>query len=250
MSVLRAVAFYAGLYLWTAAVGVASLPLYPLPRAAMLALSRGWAAGVLAILAATTGLRHRVLGGAHLPAGPAIVAAKHQSAWETFAFALILHDPAIVLKRILLWIPFYGWALARIGMIGIDRAAGARALRALTRSAAARVAEGRPILVFPEGTRVAPGARRPYQPGVYALYRALNLPVVPVALDSGLYWPRRSLAKRPGTIMVEFLPPIAPGLGRAAFMAELEDRIETATGKLVSRAAGTSPPPRSPRRTA
>jgi 1-acyl-sn-glycerol-3-phosphate acyltransferase len=250
MSVGRALAFYAGLYLWTAAMGVASLPLYVLPRGSIVALSRLWVAGVLAILAATTGLRHRVEGRENLPAGPALVASKHQSAWETFALALLLRDPAIILKKSLLWIPFYGWALARIGMIGIDRAAGASALRALTRSASRRVAQGRPILVFPEGTRVAPGARRPYHPGVFALYRALDLPVVPVALNSGLFWPRRRLVKRPGTIAVAFLPPIPPGLDRAAFMAELEARIETTTDRLVSRGEGTSPRPRSPRRTA
>ncbi len=233
MNALRALAFYAGLYVWTAAMGAVSLPLYPLPRGAMLALSRLWVAGVLAILAATTGLRHRVAGQENLPAGAAIVAAKHQSAWETFALALILRDPAIVLKRELFWIPFYGWALARIGMIGIDRTAGARALRALTKATARRAAEGRPILVFPEGTRTAPGQRRPYHPGVYALYRALGVPVVPVALNSGLYWPRRKLVKRAGTIVVEFLPPIAPGLDRDAFMAELARRIEGATDRLL-----------------
>lgn len=233
MSVVRALAFYGGLYLWTAAIGLASLPLYFAPRTAMVVLSRFWAAGVLEILAATIGLRHRVVGQENLPQGPVIVAAKHQSAWETFAFALLLHDPAIVLKRSLLWLPFYGWALAKLGMIAIDRAAGASALRALTRGAEPRVAEDRPILVFPEGTRVAPGARRPYHPGTFALYRTLAIPVVPVALDSGLYWPRRKLMKRPGTIVIEFLPPIMPGLDRANFMAALEDRIETATDKLI-----------------
>ncbi len=250
MTLIRALAFYAGLYLWTLAMGLASLPLYPLPRGAMVALSRRWVAGVLAILAATTGLRHRVEGRENLPEGPAIVASKHQSAWETFAFALLLRDPAIVLKRELLWIPFYGWSLARIGMIGIDRAAGARALRALTDAAKRRAAAGRPILVFPEGTRVAPGARRPYQAGIYALYRALDLPVVPVALDSGLFWPRRKLSKRPGVITVRFLPAIAPGLDRRAFMTELESRIEGATDRLLTAEGGRSPPPRSPRRTA
>lgn len=250
MSVVRALGFYAGLYGWTLAMGLASLPLYPLPRRAMVALSGAWVAGVLAILSATCGLRHRVTGRGNLPGGACIVASKHQSAWETFAFALLLRDPAIVLKTSLLWIPFYGWALARIGMIGIDRGAGARALRRLTAKATRRAADGRPILVFPEGTRVAPGTKRPYHPGVYALYRALDVPVVPVALNSGLFWPRRKLVKRPGTIAVEFLPPIAPGLDRGAFMAELETRIEGATERLLSAAAGTSPPPRSPRRTA
>jgi 1-acyl-sn-glycerol-3-phosphate acyltransferase len=139
-----------------------------------------------------------------------------------------LNYPAFVLKRELLSIPLFGWYLRKVGMIAVDRAAGASALRNMARQASEAFAEGRSILIFPEGTRVPPGESRPYHPGVAALYTQLKVPVVPVALNSGLFWGRRSFVKRPGTVTVQFLPPIPPGLDRKAFMRELESRIEAA----------------------
>ena len=142
-------------------------------------------------------------------------------------------DAAIVLKRELVFIPIVGWAMARAGNITVARGDGSRALRGLVRQAQARIEAGRSILIFPEGTRVAVGAERPYQVGVAALYRQLDVPVVPVALNSGLFWPRRKFVKRPGIVSMEILPPIPPGLKRDEFMKVLRERIEGATTRLV-----------------
>jgi 1-acyl-sn-glycerol-3-phosphate acyltransferase len=157
---------------------------------------------------------------------------KHQSAWDTLILPVVLHDPAIVLKRELLWVPIYGWYAARAGSIAIDRGGRAAALRRMVARARASVAEGRPVVIFPEGTRTAPGRHLPYQPGVAALYQALGLPLVPAAVNSGLFWGRRSFLKRPGRITLAFLDPIPPGLPRRRLMPELESRIETATAAL------------------
>src|SRR5581483_11982752 len=152
------------------------------------AWARLWIVFVLWWLRVTIGLTHRVVGRENLPTGPAILASKHQSSWETLSFTLLFDDVAIVLKRELLFIPIVGWAMARAGNIAVSRGEGANALRGVVRQAKAAVAHGRSIVIFPEGTRVAPGQRKPYQVGVAALYRQLGLPVVPVALNSGVFW--------------------------------------------------------------
>jgi 1-acyl-sn-glycerol-3-phosphate acyltransferase len=181
----------------------------------------------------TVGIRHRVVGRENLPAGPAIIACKHQSSWETMAFTGLFDDIAIVLKRELLFIPVVGWAMARAGNIAVARGNGASALRGLVKQAKAAIAEGQSIVIFPEGTRVAPGEQKPYQIGTAALYRQLGVPVVPMALNSGLFWGRRKFVKRPGMITLEILPPIPPGLSREAFMEALRERIEGATARLA-----------------
>jgi 1-acyl-sn-glycerol-3-phosphate acyltransferase len=158
---------------------------------------------------------------------------KHQSAWETIALWVLLKNPAIVLKQSLARIPVFGWYMQRGGAIIIDREAGPKALRPMLAAARSAIADGRPIAIFPEGTRTPLAARRSYHPGVAALYMQLDLPVVPVALNSGLFWGRRSLLKQSGTILIEFLAPIEPGLNRRHFMAELERRIEGATAMLI-----------------
>jgi 1-acyl-sn-glycerol-3-phosphate acyltransferase len=149
---------------------------------------------------------------------------------------VIFGNPAIVLKRELMMIPFYGWYLWKAGMIAIDRKAGAAALRRLVAAGARAAALRRPIVIFPEGTRTAPGTHHPYQPGVAALYRQLELPLVPVAVNSGLYWGRRRFVKRPGRIIIEILPAIPPGGERRAVMGDLEQRIEAATTRLLAEA--------------
>jgi 1-acyl-sn-glycerol-3-phosphate acyltransferase len=224
MGFARALLFYGGGALWTVVLGILFAPTLILPRPVRVRASRLWADGVLAWLRIAVGLRHRVVGAA--PRAPVIVACRHQSAWETLAIAAIVEDPAIVMKQELLWLPIIGWYLAALGMIAIDRAGGATALRGMVRRARRAVEQHRPIVMFPEGTRVAPGMRRDYHPGIYALYRELALPVVPAAVNSGHFWPRRSFAKTPGTITLEFLPAIAPGLDRDEFMRELRARIE------------------------
>jgi len=232
MLFLRSLAFNIAFIAWTAIVAIGCLPALLLPRAATFAVSRFWAHGVLALLAALVGLRHEVRGTERLPEGPVIYAVKHQSAWETIAFALLIPGFAGVYKRELLRIPIYGWYMWRATMIPIDRSAGAGALRKMLRNARTAVGEGRPIVVMPEGTRVAPGAHRHYHSGIAALYRDLGIPVVPVALNSGYFWGRRAFVKRPGTIVFALLEPIAPGLDRREFMELLKKRIEDAAEAL------------------
>jgi 1-acyl-sn-glycerol-3-phosphate acyltransferase len=232
---LRSLAFHAALVALTVGLGVFCLPVLLYPRRHVVALGRWWSRALVALLARIVGLRHavRAPAGAPLP-GPAIYAFKHQSAWETLVMPLLLSDPAIVLKRNLVLIPIFGWLLFRHGMIPIDRRGRARALRRMLLAARQAVAAGRPIVIFPEGTRTRPGERRPYHRGVVALYRALGLPVVPVALDSGRFWAKQSFLRRPGTITVAFLPPIPPGLESDEFLRTLEDRIETEAARLAA----------------
>jgi 1-acyl-sn-glycerol-3-phosphate acyltransferase len=236
MTLVRSLAFHLALYVFTAVEAILGLPVLLMSRRAGARFGSAWAAAILKICGWTIGLTHAVRGRENLPKGPAIIAMKHQSAWDTFAVAVIFDDPAIVLKQELIWIPFYGWYLWKAGMISIDRRAGALALRKLVAASKKAAALGRPIVIFPEGTRTAPGTRRPYQPGVAALYRQLELPLVPVAVNSGVFWGRRRFLKRPGRITVEILPPIPPGGDRHTVMAELEARIETATARLVAEA--------------
>ncbi len=204
-------------------------PVLLLPRGATVWLARTWARAAFWGLKIIAGIGWEIRGVP--PNGPVLVASKHMSMWDTLALWLVLDTPAIVLKRELLYIPFYGWFLWKATAIAIDRKSGAQALRKMNHAAQAVLAEGRPILIFPEGTRKKPGDAPDYKPGVAGLYSLLGVACVPVALNSGAYW--TSFLKYPGTIVLEFLEPIPPGLKRGAFMAELEQRIETATRQLL-----------------
>jgi 1-acyl-sn-glycerol-3-phosphate acyltransferase len=234
----RALAFNIAFFAWTAIAGTVGLPFLLAPRRAAMKFGRFWARGVLVLLRIIVGLDYQIRGLDRIPRDGCIIAMKHQSAWDALILPVVLGDPACVLKRELLLLPFYGWYAARAGSIAIDRKAGAGALRHLIAAARPIAAQGRPIVIFPEGTRVAPGARLPYQPGVAALYQALALPIVPAAVNSGLFWGRRSFVKRPGRITLEFLEPIPAGRPRRRVMAELERRVETATAVLLSEAEG------------
>jgi 1-acyl-sn-glycerol-3-phosphate acyltransferase len=246
MTALRSLLFNGFFYGWTAVCVVAGLPLLLGPRRGIYYLGRAWAHPILAALALLCGLRHEVRGRENLPAGAVLIAAKHQSAWDTIIFSILLWDHSFVLKRELLWVPLFGLYLARAGLIAVDRQGGARALKQMVAAARRVAALGRPIVIFPEGTRVAPDQHRPYQPGVAALYSQLGLPVVPVALNSGLFWRRRSFLKRPGTITLEFLPPIAPGLPRKVFLARLEEAIEDRSRALAGPGRAELPPQHKP----
>jgi 1-acyl-sn-glycerol-3-phosphate acyltransferase len=237
-SLARALLFNVFLYAWTALLCVATLPAAPfMGERAMRGVARFWMRGLQAALRVVVGLSYEVRGRERLPPGPALIASKHQSAWETIAFHLVVPDVVIGLKDELTRIPVFGWYLMIGGGIRIDRGGAARALRSLVDGAKAAAARGCSVLIFPEGTRKAPGDPPDYKSGVAALYAGLGLPVAPVALNSGLYWRRREFAKRPGRIVVEFLEPIPPGMERKAFMAELEARIEAATARLVREGA-------------
>src|SRR5262245_5543105 len=186
------------------------------------------------------GTRLEVRGRENLPQGACLVAAKHQSAWDTFALIPVFRDPAVVMKAELGLIPFCGWFSHKFRHIFVKRESGPSALRALIRDARGRAAHGREIVIFPEGTRRPPGAPPDYKPGFIALYEGLNLPCVPLALNSGLFWPRRSLLRHPGTVVIEMLDPIPPGLPRAEARALIQERIETATARLIAEANGQS----------
>jgi 1-acyl-sn-glycerol-3-phosphate acyltransferase len=227
--------FNVGFYGWTALLAIVALPVAAfLTPEQMRRYARFWMRGLQAILRVTVGLRYRVHGLENLPPGPAIIASKHQSAWETLFFHIIRPDIVIGLKHELRYVPIIGWYLGIGGNIFVDRGGAASALRSLVRGAREAVARGWSILIFPEGTRRPPGAPSAYKPGVAALYAALDVPVVPVALNSGLFWGRRTVLKRPGTITVEFLEPIAPGLERREFMRMLEERIESRSTALAA----------------
>jgi 1-acyl-sn-glycerol-3-phosphate acyltransferase len=182
------------------------------------------------------GTKMEVRGREHLPDGPFLIAAKHQSAWDTFALIPLFRDPAIVLKDELKWIPFYGWFCVKFRHILVKRDKGPSSLKSLIRDARERASHGREVVIFPEGTRRAPGAEPDYKPGYVALYEGLGLPCVPLALNSGMFWPRRSLMRYPGTIVVELLAPIPPGLPRKEFRDRIEREIEAASGRLVAEA--------------
>ncbi len=241
---LRALLFNAAFYLWSTAMNLLYLPALLGPPRWIVRGQAQWAAGVVALMRWIAGIRLEVRGREYIPGGSVpkgcIVASKHQSAFDTMVYHLLLDDPAVVLKKELLSIPVYGWYCRKSEMIAVDRKGGAAALKGMIAAARAAVAKGRPVLVFPEGTRTLPGDDRRYQPGVAGLYKNLAVPVVPVALNSGLFWPRRSLHIRPGTIVIEFLEPIPPGLPRPQFMTLLHDRIESASRRLEAEAEAES----------
>ncbi len=240
MSRLRAILFNLAFFAGTAVIAVGGFWALATPRLSM-AMGRVWSRWSLLVLKAIVGLDHEIRGREHVPSGACLVAVKHQSAWDTLAMPVVFGDPAVVIKRELLVVPFYGWYAARAGSIFVDRKGGGPALRRMVAAAKRAAAAGRKIVIFPQGTRTAPGQHAPYQPGVAALYQALQLPLVPAAVNSGLYWGRRAFVKRRGRIVLEFLPPIAPGLSRRELMRELETRIEAATDRLVAEGSGSKP---------
>lgn len=229
MIIIRSALFLLWFIAVTALLSIAFLWVLLFPPAATIWLARSWARTTFWGLKVFAGVGFEVRGAR--PEGAVLVAAKHMSMWDTMALYLVLDRPGIVLKRELLRIPFYGWFLAKAAAIAIDRGAGARALKKMTAAAKKVIEEGRPILIFPEGTRKKPGAPPDYKPGVAGLYSQLGIACVPAALNSGVYW--TGFLKRPGTIVLEFLEPIPPGLKRADFMKILETRTETATNRLL-----------------
>lgn len=240
MLMLRSFLFAVAFYVTTALfLGLGSWLLFGPRRWAMEGL-RQHALASLWLLRHIAGTRMEVRGREHLPEGPCLVVAKHQSAWDTFALVPLFKDPAIVLKDELKWIPFYGWFCVKFEHILVKRDRAAVALRAMVEAGRERIAAGRQVVIFPEGTRRSPGAPPDYKPGYVALYEGLGVTCVPLALNSGLYWPRRSMMRYPGTIVVEFLPPIPPGMPRKAFKAELERRLEDASNRLVAEAMEVS----------
>ncbi len=234
MNLLRSALFNVAFYGWTTICGAVFIPTFILPRPVLRACLIIWARGIRWQLATIVGLTAEFRGTENLPAGPVVLCAKHQSAWETITLIEYLADPVYVVKKELLRIPLYGWCAWKTGSIAVDRQGGGSALKAMVEGVRRAVAAGRQVVIFPEGTRTAPGARLPYHPGIALIAAKVDAPVVPMALNSGLFWGRRSFVKRPGRIIVEFLPAMPTGLKSRAFMQELEHRIETASAALLA----------------
>jgi 1-acyl-sn-glycerol-3-phosphate acyltransferase len=230
VTLLRSAIFFLWFALASAVLCVVFLPALILPRQITVWMSRQWSALNFWGLRVIAGVRFEVRG--TVPRDGVLVAAKHMSMWDTMALYLVLDDPAVVLKRGLQFIPFYGWYITKAGSIAIDRGGGASTLRRMTAAAKRALAQGRSILIFPEGTRKKPDAAPDYKPGVAALYSQLGVPCVPAALNSGLFW--TGFIKRPGNIVLEFLEPIPPGLRSRDFMKVLQERVETATAALIA----------------
>ncbi len=233
MTWLRSLLFNLVFFVLTAAMALLALPLLVVPRAALRSMMQFWARLVIRLLRLICGVRLELRGMRHIPPGAAVIAAKHQSAFDTIVWLALLPDAAYVLKKELLSIPLYGWHARKAGMIPVDRAGGSSALRGLLRAAQAALAAGRQVVIFPEGTRTAPGQRVAYQPGVVAIAGAGAAPVIPAATDSGRIWGRRAFLKRPGVIRVSVLPALPPGLPRARLLAALESAIEEETARLL-----------------
>jgi 1-acyl-sn-glycerol-3-phosphate acyltransferase len=219
---------------WALIASIIFAPLFLISREKSLGCGGPWARGALFLARWILGITYEIRGREHLTNEPVIYASKHQSAWDTCIFLTLLDKPCYVLKRELLRIPFWGWYLWRMGMIAIDRSGGASTIKLMIRDSKDRLSEGRTIVIYPEGTRTRPGAAPQYHPGVVALYSQLGVPVIPVALNSGLYWGKNAFMKKPGKIILTLLPPIPPGLPKAEFSTRLQENIETESNKLLS----------------
>jgi len=238
---LRSALFNLLFYINLIGLLIGGLPCLLFGRHAVQALSRVWARNSIWLLEKICGAKIEFRGVEHIPAGGCIIACKHQSFLETFLLTLQAPDFSFVLKRELMLIPFFGWYLKRCGVIGIDRSKRGNVLLYLTPMVRDLVAQGRQFIIFPEGTRRPVGAPPRFKPGVAHLCKATAAICVPVAVNTGLFWPRRSFLRRPGKIIIEFLEPMLPGLDKAAFMRLLQTKIEAATGKLVAEACREEP---------
>ena len=233
MTVLRSLVFTAWLYLSMAVFAVGLSPALLMPHRAAMGVIRGWARFVLFGLRWIAGVRVEFRGLEHRPAGPALIASKHQGMLDIIVPFALFDDPCMVMKKELMPLPFFGWFAWKTRMIPVDRQAHAKALKDMVRNARDRLAAGRQIVIFPEGTRTTPGAEPDYKPGVAALYRDLDVPCWPVATNSGVHWPAHGFRRYPGTVVFEFLEPIPAGLKRAEFMNQLESRIEARSRELL-----------------
>ena len=242
MTLLRSLLYQSYFWIVSIVMNVAWLPALLLPRRHVVAGMELWGKVNFWGLKHIAGLDYEVRGRENIAAGPAIYAMKHLCMWETMASQILLHDVALIMKSELTWIPFYGWYSIKSRQIIVDRGGHAKAMRSILKSGKLRIGEGRSIVIFPEGTRKPPGAQPDYKPGVAGLYGTLHVPCIPVALNSGLFWPRRGFLRKPGKIVIEFLPAMPPGLKREPFMSELERRIESATKRLLQE-GGWSPAP-------
>lgn len=230
---VRSVLFTLAFAFWAFVPAVAFLWVLVCPRKVVFAAVRFWQSGFAFLARVILGLKFEVVNRHYVPEGACIIAAKHESAYETCILNVLFGDPAIVLKKELTYVPIWGWYAKASGLIPIDRKAGAKALATMMAAARRAREEGRKIVIFPQGTRLLPGVRKPYKVGVAGLYKELALPVVPMAVNSGLFWPKGAFLKKPGTVVIEFLPPIPAGLARSVFLRRLESELETASDRIA-----------------
>lgn len=233
--IIRSVVFNLLFYLNLFVLLALALPTLVMPYRAILWMAKVWGWSSLNLLRWICNLKVEFRGLESVPLDrPLIVAAKHQSIWETFVLVSLFDDPTFIIKRELMWIPFFGWYTWKGRMIAVNRGARSQALTEMSARARDEIRKGRQLIIFPEGTRRPPGAEPRYKFGVAHLYATIGAPCIPVALNSGLFWPRRSFLRWPGTVLVEFLDPIAPGLEKEVFLERLQNTIETATARLVA----------------
>ena len=228
-SLVYNVLFYLMLGFWI----IVAIPTFVMPRSSIMSIARAWARSSIWLLRVVCNVKVEYRGLEKIPNGPLLVASKHQSMWETFALLQFFDQPLYILKRELTLIPFFGWYLIKAGMVAVDRRAGGRALLKMVRQASEAVRRGRQLIIFPEGTRRPVGASPQYKPGVAQLYASCRVNCLPVALNSGLFWPRRTFMRYPGTLVIEFLDPVPPGLARDEFLTRISAVIEDATVRLV-----------------
>ncbi|OAF01426.1 acyl-phosphate glycerol 3-phosphate acyltransferase [Bradyrhizobium centrolobii] len=223
------VLFWLVFFFWA----IIALPTFALPMRALFTVGGWWVNSSLFLMRVICNIKVEFRGVEKIPQGPLVVASKHQSFWETFGLLKCLDRPIFVLKRELLFIPVFGQFLTKLGMIAVDRKKGVRALLDMTRRAREAVRGGRQFVIFPEGTRTTPGAPPAYKSGFAQIYASCGVPCIPVALNSGLFWPRRNFMRYPGTLVVEFLDPLPPGLPKDEFVGRVRTAIEEATGRIV-----------------
>jgi 1-acyl-sn-glycerol-3-phosphate acyltransferase len=231
-SLVYNVLFYALLVFWI----LVAIPTFVMPPRAFMGVAKAWARSSVWLMRVVCNTKVDYRGLEKIPEGPLIVASKHQSMWETFALMQFFDAPLFIYKRELAWIPFFGWYLMKSKMIGVDRDGGMRSLMEMARRAPKEIRSGRQLIIFPEGTRRPVGAPPNYMTGVGQIYTSSGVPCLPVALNSGLFWPRRTFMRYPGTLVVEFLDPLPSGLNRKDFLAQIKTSIETATDRLVDAA--------------
>jgi 1-acyl-sn-glycerol-3-phosphate acyltransferase len=232
--ILRSILFNLLFYLSLLIYLVIALPTFLLPWRAIIGLAKLWARTNLWLLKVVCGIDVAFGGVAKIPSGPLLVACKHQSILETFALVPLFAAPTFIVKRELVWIPLFGWYMWKAGVIGVDRGARRKALITMARHAREALRRGRQIIIFPEGTRLPPGAPPAYKSGIAYIYAETGVACLPVAVNSGLFWGRRSFLRYPGTARVEFLDPIPPGVDKDSFLQRLQHDIEAATARLVA----------------
>lgn len=230
--VVRSLLFNIAFWTYIFILGIICLPICLIYRPFSYTVARLWAHGSLWLLKQICGITHQVKGRENIPKDAAIIASKHESAWDTIVLWTLLSKPSYVLKRELIFFPVFGWYLLLLKSIYIDRSTGSSALKRLLKEAKTRAADNHQIVIFPEGTRITPGVSSIFQPGVAAIYNSLSLPVVPVSLNSGNLWGRNSFTKKPGLITIEFLPAIAAGKKGRDFLIELQEKIEKKRAEL------------------